>query len=143
MTRMRTNVSRATPKSVGNISRKRLARYFHMSLFAQPHRVELVVEVVAWRDRPAVHLRQVRDDPVPLKSVDDVRLVVEQALFELADELLALFDVRRACLPAVEVVDHGVLVLAVVGVRGADEAGQIQIWLDDESALEVHGDLEV
>src|SRR5262249_39156136 len=113
MTRMRTNVSKATPSSVGNISRKRLTRYFHIALFGEPDGVELVVEIVAGRDRPALHFGQMRDDPVPLERVDHVRLVVEQALLELADEPFALLDVGRARLPTVEVVDHSVLVLAV------------------------------
>src|SRR5690242_21244493 len=102
MTRISTNVNTATPSSVGNISKNRLTRYFHMAvggdaanaasprerlLFRQPDGVELVVEIVAGRDRPAVHLGQVRDDPVPLQRVDHVRFVVEQPLLELADEL--------------------------------------------------------
>src|SRR5919206_296823 len=77
MTRMSRNVTSATPSSVGSISRKRLTRYF-VTLFGQPHRVELVVQVVAGRDRPPVHLGEVRDDPVPLQRVDDVHLLVEE-----------------------------------------------------------------
>src|SRR5215510_14347828 len=108
MTRMRTNVSRATPSSVGNISRKRLTRYFHIALFGEPNGVELVVEIVAGRDRPALHFGQMRDDPVPLQRVDHVRLVVEQALLELPEELLALLGIRRPRLADVHVVDDRV-----------------------------------
>src|SRR5207248_5760834 len=157
MTRMRTNVSSATPNSVGNINRKRLNRYFHMvvararpaprprapALLREPDRVELVVEIVAGRDRPALHLGEMRDDAMPLQRVDHVRLVVEQPLLELPQDLFALLDVRGASLPDVHVVDGGVLVPAVVRVRGAHEAGQVEVRLDDEAALEVHGDFEV
>src|SRR5258706_5496696 len=82
MTRMSRNVTSATPSRVGSISRKRLMRYL-VTLFRQPHRVELVVQIVAGRDRPALHLRQMRRDPVPLQRVDDVRLLVEQPRLEL------------------------------------------------------------
>src|SRR5919201_3244836 len=157
MTRMSTNVSSATPSSVGNISKKRLTRYFHIvvaearpvprprapALLREPDRVELVVEIVAGCDRPAFHLRQMRNDAMPLQRVDDVRLVVEQPLLELAQDLLALFGIGGASLPVHEVVDDGVLVPAVVRVGGADEARQVEVGLDDEAALEVHGDLEV
>src|SRR5437016_10868232 len=97
MTRMSRNVTSATPSRVGSISRKRLMRYL-VTLFRQPHRVELVVQVVARRDRPAVHLGQMRDDPVPLQRVDHVRLLVEQALLNLTQELLALLGVGGAAL---------------------------------------------
>ena len=53
------------------------------SLLGEPDRVELVVEVVARRDRPAPHLGAVRDDAVPLERLDVVHLLVEQALLEL------------------------------------------------------------
>src|SRR5215469_9178779 len=100
MTRMSRNVTSATPSSVGSISRKRLTRYL-VTLFRQPDRIELVVQIVAGRDRPAVDLAQVRHDPVPLQRVDHVGLVVEQALLELTQDLLALLHVGRARLPAV------------------------------------------
>src|SRR2546428_7782648 len=97
MTRMSTNVTSATPSRVGSINRKRLIRYF-VTLFGQPHRVELVVQVVARRDRPALHLRQGGNDPVPLQRVDHVGLVVEQPLLELTQDLLSLLDVGGAAL---------------------------------------------
>src|SRR5258705_8537045 len=141
MTRMSRNVTSATPSRVGSISRKRLIRYL-VTLFGQPHRVELVVQIVAGRDRPALHLRQMRDDPVPLQRVDDVRLLVEQPLLELAQDLLALLGIGGAALLVHEVIEHGVLVLAVVRVGRGDEARQVEIGLDDEAALEGHGDVE-
>src|SRR6266513_5398735 len=106
MTRIRTNVSSATPSSVGNINKNRLTRYFHMvvagrgrrrvpraGLLRKPDPVELVVEIVAGRDRPALHLAQMRDDPVPLQRVEHVRLFVQQPLLELAQDLLALLRI--------------------------------------------------
>src|SRR5687768_8918215 len=102
MTRMSRNVTSATPNIVGSISRNRLIRYL-VTLFGQPHRVELVVEVVARRDRPALDLGQVRDDAVPLQRVDHVRLLVEQALLQLAQDLLALLRIGGAALPAEQV----------------------------------------
>src|SRR4029077_8373607 len=160
ITRMRKKVTTATPTRVGNISRKRLNRYFHMCrwpgragsssgpaprprLLGQPDRVELVVQVVAGRDRPAFHLRAVRDDPVPLERPDDVRLLVEKPLLQLPHQLLAVLHVDGPGLLLVQLVDHLILVLAVVGVRRGDEAHQVQVRLHDEAALEVHRDLEV
>src|SRR6185503_12617834 len=107
MTRMSRNVTSATPSRVGSINRKRLIRYL-ATLFGQPHRVELVVQVVAWRDRPVLDLGQVRDDPVPLQRVDHVGLIVEQALLELAQDLLALLGIDGTALLVHQVVDHRV-----------------------------------
>src|SRR5260370_26917394 len=67
-----------------------------MALLRQPDRVELTVQEVARRDRPAAHARVVRHDPVPPERRDDVRLLVEQALLELADDLAPRLDVVRA-----------------------------------------------
>ena len=59
----------------------------------QPHRVELLVQEVAGRDRPAPHLGAVRDDPVVLQRVEVVDLLVEQPLLERAQVPLALLGV--------------------------------------------------
>src|SRR5213593_1757057 len=69
-----------------------------------PHRVELLVQVVTRRDRPALHLARVRDDPVPLQRVDVVDLLVEEAALELADVLLALLGIGRSSLLLVQLV---------------------------------------
>src|SRR6266511_2979042 len=97
-TRMRTKMSTATPSSVGIIRSSRLTTYFSMRApprlgggecregrrrgaeppsdesFRQPHRVELVVQVMAGRDGPAADPGAVRDDPVPLERVEVVGL---------------------------------------------------------------------
>src|SRR5713226_7905053 len=83
-------------------------------LFAEPDRIELVVQVVAGRDRPAAHLAEVGDDPVPLKGVDVVHLFVVEALLEGAEQLPPLFRLGGAGLLRVEVIHHRVLVLAEV-----------------------------
>src|SRR2546422_5579745 len=70
-TRIRKKMSTATPSSVGIIRRSRLTMYFPMRsvpplaerLLGEPHGVELLVQEVAGRDRPATHPRAVRDDP--------------------------------------------------------------------------------
>src|SRR5262245_51390632 len=138
-TRMRRKISTATPRSVGNMRRNRFTRYFHMAptssrprvrgptLLGQPDGVELVVQVVARRHRPALDLRAVRDDAMPLERVEDVHLFVDQPLLERAHELLPLLGIRGPPLLLEQVVDHLVLVLAVVGVRARDEAEQVQV----------------
>src|SRR4026209_888703 len=50
------------------------------SLLGQPHRVELVVQVVARGDGPAAHLREMRHDAVPLEGHDVVHLLVVEPL---------------------------------------------------------------
>ena len=74
------------------------------ALLRQPHRVELIVEVVARRYRPATHAGSVRHDTVPLERVDVVRLLVEEAPFEGADVSSALRGINRATLADIEVV---------------------------------------
>src|SRR5256712_9066912 len=118
----------------------------------KPHRVELVVQVMARRHRPALHPGVVRDDPVPLQRVHPVHLLVEQTLLELPDVLLPLLEIDRPALFYVELVENGVLVPGIVCVadppwigrgRPALELVEIQIGLDHVAALGVHGDLEV
>src|SRR2546426_9919532 len=71
-------------------------------LLGEPHGVELLVQEVAGRDRPATHPRAVRDDAVPLERVEIVRFLVEKPLLELAHEPLALLRVDRPTLPGVQ-----------------------------------------
>src|SRR5437762_12738607 len=75
-----------------------------LGLFAEPDGVELLVEEVARRDRPATHLRQMRHDAMPLEAHDEVHFVVVEPLFVLAQVLLALFRVDGAGLLLVQVV---------------------------------------
>src|SRR5262245_65853205 len=85
--RMRKKISTATPKSVGIIKSRRLMMYLvtpSRPLLGEPHRVELVVQVVAWRHRPAPELGAVRNDAVPLQRVEIVGLFVHQPALEVA-----------------------------------------------------------
>src|SRR2546426_1117803 len=115
-TRIRKKMSTATPSSVGIIRRSRLTMYLPMRsvpplaerLLGEPHGVELLVQEVAGRDRPATNPRAVRDDPVPLERVEIVRFLVEKPLLELAHEPLALLRVDRPTLPGVQLVEHAV-----------------------------------
>src|SRR6185503_12335586 len=84
-------------------------------LLGQPHRVELIVQIVARRDGPISHLRVVRDDPVPLQRVEVVGLFVQEPLLELPDITLALFHVARPSLLDEQLVESLVVVAAVVG----------------------------
>src|SRR5581483_11061958 len=114
-------------------------------LLGEPHRVELVVQVVARGDLPALHLAAVHHDPVPLERHQVVRLLVEEPLLELPDQLLPLLGVARPGLPVVQLVQHPVGVPAVVGrvLVGREELVHVQVRLDDVPALEVGGELEV
>src|SRR5262245_13289909 len=114
-------------------------------LFGEPHGVELIVEVMAGRDRPAAHAGAVRHDTVPLERVDVVGLLVEETLFEGLDVSPTLVGIHGATLPDVEVVQHGIGVPAVVGIASARglELIEIQVWIDHVPALEVSTELEV
>src|SRR2546427_2169494 len=152
-TRIRKKMSTATPSSVGIIRRSRFTMYLPMRsvpplaerLLGEPHGVELLVQEVAGRDRPATHPRAVRDDAVPLERVEIVRFLVEKPLLELAHEPLALLRVARPTLPGVQLVEHAVGVAPVVVVAHARglELVEVEIRLDHEPALGVHGHLEV
>src|SRR5947209_6637546 len=83
-TRIRKKMSTATPSSVGIIRRSRFTMYLPMRsvpplaerLLGEPHGVELLVQEVAGRDRPATHPRAVRDDAVPLERVESLHAPV-------------------------------------------------------------------
>src|SRR5207249_4056791 len=53
-------------------------------LFIEPHRGEILVQVMARADLPAFDIRPVRDDAVPPRQHDLVRLGVEHVFLELA-----------------------------------------------------------
>src|SRR5262245_50754168 len=80
------------------VKRPRAAHGGGSALLGQPHSVQLLIDVVAGRNRPASHFRAVRDDPVMLQRWDEVRLVVEQPLLELADEPPSLRGIGRSTL---------------------------------------------
>src|SRR5262245_33064885 len=145
--RIRKKMSTATPRSVGIIRSTRFRMYEDMSLrlFGEPDRVQLLVEVVARRDRPALHLRAVGNDAVPLQGVEVVDLVVEQPALELAQVLLALLPIAGPALLLVELVENLVGVPAVVrrALVLRLELVEIEVGLHDVAAREVHGHVEV
>src|SRR5262245_21039381 len=148
-TRIRKKMRTATPSSVGIISRSRLTMYLVTPAgprsLGEPDRVELLVQVVARRDRPAPHLRIVGHDPVPLQRDEGVRLLVEQPALELAHVPLALLGINGAVLLLVELVEYPIGIAAVVGVADVLrlELRQVEIGLDRVAALRVAGDREV
>ena len=52
----------------------------------QPHVAEVLVDVVAWADLPALDVGTVRNDPVPPQGEELMRLFVEGPLLELAHD---------------------------------------------------------
>src|SRR5262245_25676374 len=147
--RIRKKMRIATPRSVGIISRSRLTMYLitraRPASLGEPHRVELLVQIMARRDRPAPDLRVVWDDPVPLQRDERVRLLVEQPALELADVPLALLRIEGPALLLVEVVEHPVGVTPVVAVTDVPglEFREIEVGLDRVTALRVAGNREV
>src|SRR5215813_7203321 len=77
-------------------------------LLREPNGVELVVQVVARGDLPAVHFAAVRNDPVPLERHDVVSFFVEETLLELPEQRLPFLGIDRAGLLVEEVVQYGV-----------------------------------
>src|SRR3989441_3132195 len=146
-TRMRKNTSTATLRSVGIISKTRLTMYWITRadrLPGQPHRVELLVQVVAGRDGPAVDLRVVGNDAVPLQGIDVVDLLVEEPPLEVPDRALAPLHVAGLALLLVELVERPVDVAAVVRralVLGL-ELVQIEVRVHRVATLEVRGHVE-
>src|SRR5262249_59991166 len=90
------------------------------SLGGEPDHVEMRIQEVARRDRPAAHARVVRDHAIPEEGGDHVRLLVEEALLELPDELLALLGIAGVGLAGVQAVPRPVAVAAPArrGARG-------------------------
>src|SRR5438552_15502455 len=82
---------------------------------------------------------------MPLQGVDVMRLLVEEPLLELADQLPALLAVCGPALLLVELVERAIGVAAVVDgapVEGL-ELEEGEVGLDDVAAVEVGGDLEI
>src|SRR5437899_4369473 len=100
-------------------------------LLAEPDRIELLVQVMTRRHRPAVHPGRMRDDPVPLERQDVVHFFVVEPLLERPEIFLALLGVDRARLLLVQLVEHRVLVTADVPRRGGQEPVEVHVGLDD------------
>src|SRR5690242_11071703 len=116
-TRSTKKVSTATPSSVGIMRISRLMTYFSMRAplsagsFVEPDAGEILVEIVARHDLPALQLLVVGDDaPVPDDRRDEG--LVQQLRFELAHQLGALRLVGRAFLRLEQLVELAVLVAA-------------------------------
>src|SRR5581483_3573862 len=104
--------------------------YRHDSL-REPHRVELLVQEVAGRDRPAAQPRAVDHDPVPHQRVDEVHFLVVQPLLEGAEVAAPFIRVGRPRLLRVQLVHHGVLVATEVHRRRREIPVQVHVRLDD------------
>src|SRR5438552_471598 len=84
------------PQTPQRARRRRSRRRARLSLLTQPHPVELLIQEVARRHAPAAHLREMRDDAMPLERVDEVHFFVVEPLLERAEELPPLVRVCRA-----------------------------------------------
>src|SRR2546427_293768 len=82
---------------------------------------------------------------MPLQRVEVANLLVEQAFLEGPQVPLALLGIHGARLLDVQVVEHRILVAAVVVVGDAHrlEFLDVEVGLDDEPTLGVAGHLEV
>src|SRR5215467_14556099 len=122
MTRMIRNTTVATPSSVGMISITRFSRYVRMraarSVLGEPDVLELLVGVVVGRGHVVLHLGPVHDPARPPQTGQIVG-VLEHALLDLDDGLLALGGVEGPGLPGEEVVHDGIAEAAPVsGIAG-------------------------
>src|SRR5207245_11034972 len=89
-------------------------------LFRQPDGVELVVEDVGRRDRPAPDLGAMGNDAMLLQRVDVVDLLVETALLEGAQQAPALAGVLGPGLPHEQLAEDRILVAAGAPVGAPD-----------------------
>src|SRR3546814_10261749 len=80
----------------------------HTWLLIQPHDIELLREIMARADLPALHLRAMRNDPVPPDRHEGVRMVVERHLFVFTHGLALLRRVRLLVHPLVHLVQIAV-----------------------------------
>src|SRR6266851_8305585 len=85
-------------------------------LFVEPHRGQVLVEVMAWADLPALDVGMMRDDALPPQQEDLVRLVIERVLLELPHQRALLRWVRLAQHLLVNLERRLVLELAVIGL---------------------------
>ena len=110
----------------------------------QPHVAEVLVDVVAWADLPALDVRTVRNDPVPPQGEKLMRLFVESPLLELAhDPTLvggvggAVYLVEQLVHPTIPVIG-----LVVAGSVVGNELGDVEQRVHDRLADVVDGYIE-
>src|SRR5215471_4084221 len=115
-------------------------------LLCQPDIPQILIDVVTRCDLPALHFRPVRNDALPPKGGGKlVSLLIDNAFFELPDELQAFFRVGGSALLVVQVVQHAVLVARVIdgALVAADELEELQIRVLHKITAGVHPSLTV
>src|SRR5262245_5753974 len=88
-----------------------------VSLLVEPDAGQILVDVVARRDLPALEVRAMGDDAVPPQRDEVVRLLVEHPLFVGAHDPLLLGDVAGAVHGVVQLLELLVLEAAVLVTR--------------------------
>src|ERR1044071_7368885 len=112
---------------------------FILLLFGQPDVAQILIDVVTWRDLPALHLRPMRNDTLPPQQIELINFLIENAFLQLPKKLEALRFIRRSALPLVQIVQYRIVVAPIIdrALLAADKAKNLQIRLVHEIALEV------
>ena len=112
-------------------------------LLVQPDVVEMLVQVVAWRNFPTLHIGAVWVDFVPPEGDCGDHSFVDHALFVLTDKgalflwINGLFKLRIDC------ISFRVATLLVVVPGGREKLGDVRNRVDDRLAVKVDGHIKV
>src|SRR5262249_36481373 len=114
------------------------------SLLVEPHVGQVLIDVVARADLPALHIRSRGDDAIPPPRHPHVYLGVENVFFELADHRSLL---GRIGLVEERLIERNLLLVVVVAVvlgvdRVRQELADVHERVHHALTVEVHGDVE-
>src|SRR6516162_6727573 len=114
-------------------------------LFIEPNRRQILIEIMAGADPPALHIRAVRNNTVIPEQEYLVGLAVENVLLEVAHQGPLLRELGFMQHPIVQI--DFLLVLELAIARDVDRMRQVSLdveqWVNHTVAIAVHGSVEV
>src|SRR6516165_2993819 len=114
-------------------------------LFIEPNRRQILIEIMAGADPPALHIRAVRNNTVIPQQEYLVGLTVENVLLEVAHQGPLLGELGFIQHPVVQI--DFLLVVELAVARDVDRMRQVSLnveqWIDHTVAITVHGGVEV
>ena len=112
-------------------------------LLVEPDLREVVVQVVARRDRPPLHVGPVGDDAVPPQRDGAMGLLIHHPLLVGPHQPLLLGHIARPVHGVVQLDQLRILELAVLIAGVRPEPGDVDQRIDDRLAVELHRHVEL
>src|ERR1044071_8931300 len=115
-----------------------------MSL-CQPHIAQVLIDIMAGTDLPALQPRAVRHDALPPEERKLIGLLCDDALFHLPKKRQAVFQIEHTALALVQVIEARIFITRIIYRTriAAQIFEQLEIGFVHDSEIEVDARVEV